>query len=134
MADRKLPQNSQPVNRLALKWLNKAKVPPEPWYLHLLVLASWGLENKAEGDWPESHKDALKDQVNLLFGWKPADVMEWVFENPNGPSRLEQRVDLAKSLSQASNPENAAAFVLNAIYSRQVSQCPALQPAASELS
>jgi hypothetical protein len=33
----------------------------------------------------------------------------------------------------AQSPEQAAAFVLNAIYSRQVSVLPALQPAASEL-
>ena len=119
---------------MALKWLRQAKAEVDPCYLHLLSLASWGLDNGAEGDWPDKNRYALREQVNLLFGWKPANVMSWIFSNPNGPDQSEQRADLVKLLDTAQNPENAAAFVLNAIYSRQVSQTPALQPAASEMS
>jgi hypothetical protein len=139
VADRKLQpygisQNNQQPNKLALKWLRQAKADIDPYYLHLLSLASWGLANGAEGDWPEKNQYALKEGVDGLFGWNPANVMNWLFTNPNGPSKLEQQADLVNLLKTASSPKLAAAYVLNAIYSRQVSENTALQPAASELS
>lgn len=70
-----------------------------------------------------------------LFGWKkPENVLAWLFSNPEGPeSPRDQEKELVNSLQRASNPRSAASLVLSAIYSRQVSENPALQPAASEL-
>jgi hypothetical protein len=132
MAAYSLRENNQRPNRLALKWLRQAKADVDPYYLELLSLASWGLDNGAEGDWPEKNRYALQDQVNILFAWKPAEVMNWLFTNPNGPAKSEQRADLVNLLNTTRSPVNAAAYILNAIYSRQVSQNPTLQPAASE--
>jgi hypothetical protein len=43
-------ENDGVLNREALRWLKKAKEPPEPHLLHVLTLAFWGLEAGAEGD------------------------------------------------------------------------------------
>lgn len=130
-----LSENSNAVNQAALEWLKETKEHAPFHDLHLLSLAAWGLENGAEGDWPERNRYCLQDQVNILFGWKAKDVLEWLFENPDGPDDPnEQEANLLSDLNAADSPKLAASFVLNVIYSRQVSVCPALQPAASELS
>jgi hypothetical protein len=125
-----LSENDNPLNQAALEWLTEAKADTDRYYLYLLQLASWGLDDGSEGDWPARHRYALREQVNLLFGWKPADVLAWLLSNPNcGEDPEDQEADLLRLLETTDNPWRAAAHVLNAIYSRQVSQCPALQPA-----
>jgi hypothetical protein len=48
--------------------------------------------------------------------------------NPNGEEDpKDQQADLLRLLETTDNPWRAAAHVLNTIYSRQVSQCPALR-------
>jgi hypothetical protein len=129
-----LPLNNKPVNREALRWLKEAKEPPEPHRLHLLVLADWGLENGAQGEWPSNHGPAVESQVHSLLGWDPKNVQTWLFNNPEGPDDpKEQEENLLRDLENAQSSKQAAAAVLSAIYSRQVSVLPALQPAASEL-
>jgi hypothetical protein len=129
-----VPQNNGLLNREALRWLERAKEPADPGYLHLLTLALWGLENGAEGEWPARHRPALEEQVGQLLGWQPKNALAWLLSNPNGPDdRDEQEENLLSDLQNANSPKQAAAFVLNAIYSRQQSVLPALQPAASEL-
>lgn len=123
--------NSLPVNLSALAHLREARTEAPPHYLYLLSLAAWGLENGAEGDWPEKERHALKAQVDLMFGWTPEWAMNWLFSNPNAPDKSEQIASLHHLLRTSSDPKDAAAHVLNAIWSRQVSQNPALQPAAS---
>jgi hypothetical protein len=134
MAAYSLAENSHSLNRAALRWLKEAKEPAQPHYLYLLQLAAWGLEEKAEGDWPQENRHVLSDQVNMMFQWPPRDALNWLLSNPNGPSKDEQRESLLNLLQTAEEPKDAAAHVLSAIYSRQVSQTPALQPAASESS
>ena len=129
-----LPQNNIPLNRVALQWLKEAKTPAPAHYLHLLTLAQWGLEHQASGEWPDSDRAALQHQLELLDGWKPADALAWLLANPNAGDRSEQQANLLRLLETVEDPKVAAAHVLNAIYSRQVSQNTALQPAASELS
>jgi hypothetical protein len=130
-----LSENSNAVNQAALEWLRETKEHAPFHHLHLLSLAAWGLENGAEGDWPERNRYCLQDQVNLLFGWKPENVLAWMFGHPDGEEDpKEQEANLLNDLNAADSPKLAASFVLNVIYSRQVSVCPALQPAASELS
>jgi hypothetical protein len=130
-----LPQNSLPLNQAALHWLREAQAAPlEPHRLYLLSLAFWGLENGAEGEWPERDGPAVEQQVGLLLAWKPANVLAWLTSNPNGPDRAEQASNLLSLLENAENPRQAAAWLLSEIYSRQVADNPALQPAASELS
>ena len=126
-----LSENDNPLNQAALEWLKEAKAPAEPYYLHLLNLAHWGLEMQVAAGWKE--RDALKQQVDVLFAWKASDVLKWLLSNPEGGDRAEQTQSLHRLVETSSSPEQAAKSVLEAIYSRQVSQNPALQPAASEL-
>jgi hypothetical protein len=126
-----LQQNNLSINRAAFRWLKEAKAPAEPYYLHLLNLAHWGLEMQVAAGWKE--RDALREQVNVLFAWKASDVLKWLLSNPEGGDRAEQTQSLHRLVETANSPEQAAKSVLEAIYSRQVSQNPALQPAASEL-
>ena len=88
----------------AHKWLREAGAYAPPHDLHLLTLASWGLENGVQGEWPSRGRSALE----------------------------EQEENLRQALVWAQNARQAAAVVLNEIYSRMKSQLPALQPAASE--
>jgi hypothetical protein len=103
------------------------KVPIEQHYLHLLNLADWGLEMGLVS-WAGRKRYARREQVNLLFGWKPKDVMSWLFSNPNGPDGKEQRENLQLLLDTAADAESAADHVLETIWDRQVSQIPALRP------
>ena len=129
-----VPQNDSQLNRAAWKWLKIARADAPPTYLYLLSLAQWGLEQRVEGDWPNKETFALQQQVDALLGWPAADVETWLLSDPNGPeSEQEQQQNLLNDLRGARSPEQAAAFVLNAIWDRQVSQNPALQPASSEL-
>ncbi len=131
-----LPENDNPLNQAALEWLKEAEADAPLHYLYVLRLAAWGLENgvRCPGA-PERDQPAVEEQVNLLFGWKPANVLAWMFSNPEGEDDpKDQQADLLGWLEAVDNPKSAAARVLEAIYSRQVSQCPALRPAASELS
>lgn len=129
------PQNNLPLNRIAHHWLMKARAASAPpHHLHLLNLARWGLENGAQGEWPARDRYALQEQVSLLFGWKAQNALAWLLSNPEGPDRSEQEANLLSSLKEANSPQQAAALVLSEIYSRQVADNTALQPAASELS
>lgn len=133
-APKPLPQNDSRLGRAAHKRLMEAREHAPPHNLHLLTLASWGLENGADGEWPCRDRDALEQQVALLFGWKPENVLRWLFNNPNGPDDpKEQEENLLTLLHTTDSPKGAAANILNEVYSRQVADNPALQPAASEL-
>lgn len=126
------PQNTSLVNRAAHNWLLKAKESAPPDELHLLTLAMWGLDNGAEGDWPTRNRSALRSQTEALLGWPAEDALGWLFSNPEGPSPKEQEDDLLHDLHAAAGQKEAAAYVLNSIYSRQESQNSALQLAANE--
>jgi hypothetical protein len=123
-----LPENKNVLNLAAHKWLWEAGEYAPPHYLHLLTLASWGLENGV-GEWPSRDRPALEEQVGLLFGWKPKNVLAWLVSNPNGPDPDEQEENLRQALVWTQNPKQAAAVVLNEIYSRMKS--PASCAAAS---
>jgi hypothetical protein len=123
-----LPENDNPLSQAALEWLREAKADVDRYCLYLLQLASWGLDDGTEGDWPEDHGYALREQVELLFGWKPTNVLTWLMSNPNGEEDpKDQEGELLRLLETTGNPWRAAAHVLNRIYGRQVSQCPALR-------
>lgn len=133
MADRKpfeLPQNSNLLNQLALKWLREAKEHAPPHSLHVLTLAHWGLDNGVDGQWPSRDRSAIEEQLGHLCRWKPADVLAWLLGNPNGPpaESREQERSLITALRTAESPREAAALVLNEVYSRQQADNPALQP------
>ena len=121
-----LPENNNVLSLAAHKWLREAGEYAPPHYLHLLTLASWGLENGVQGEWPSRNRPALEGQVGLLFGWKPKNVLAWLVSNPNGPGPEEQEENLRQALVWAQNPRQAAAVVLNDVYSRMRSQLPAL--------
>lgn len=71
------PQNNKLVNLVARRWLKKGKVQPDPHSLHLLTLARWGLENGAEGDWPDDLRDVVEMQLD--------DLAQWRSEHSRGP-------------------------------------------------
>jgi hypothetical protein len=96
--------------------------------LHLLDLPHWGLENGAEGEWPQRDRSAVELQVGYLAA--PADVLQLLLSNPNGPSPKEQEQTLLLELRTAKNAKQAAVALLNAIYR---ADNPALQSAASDL-
>jgi len=123
-------QNNSALNKAAFRWLKEAKAPAPDHYLHILNLAYWGLKMQIAAGWGD--KAALKQQVDGLFGWKAESVLDWLVSNPNGPPKDEQRDSLQTLLETADDPESAASHVLQTIWSRQVSQNTALQPAASE--
>jgi hypothetical protein len=116
-----LPENKSVLSLAAHKWLREVGEYAPPHYLHLLTLASWGLENGVEGEWPSRDRPALEEQVGLLFGWKPKNVLAWLVSNPDGLERKEQEENLRQGLVWAQNPRQAAAVVLNEIYSRMKS-------------
>jgi hypothetical protein len=123
-APKTLPQNESPLSKAALKWLMKERVHAPPWELHLLDLAHWGLENKVEGEWPNRERPAVELQVGYLAGWPAADVLQWLFSNPNGPDDpKEQEQDLLVALRGAMNARSAGAVLLSTIYSRQQAEC-----------
>jgi len=72
----------------------------------------------------------VKLPVGYLAGRSPADVLQLLLSNPNGPSPKEQEQTLLLELRTAKNPKQAAVALLNTIYSRHN---PALQSAASDL-
>ncbi|MGH6866473.1 MAG: hypothetical protein ACREDO_09970 [Methyloceanibacter sp.] len=117
------------MNRAAWRWLKLAKVQPDPYSLHILTLAQWGLENGAKGDWQPRDRHDLEMQLGLLWGATPARAMEWLFENVDAGDAEEQEADLLNSLKTANSPIRAAAEVLNAIWLTQQSQNPYLQTA-----
>lgn len=120
--------NDRLVNRAAWRWLKEAREPIDPYYLHLLTLAWWGWENGVRGDCPSDRTYALKMQVELLFGWKPENVMTWLFNHPDGPEDpLEQEESLLIWLKTASSPLSAVSGVLSEIWYRQQADCPTLR-------
>jgi hypothetical protein len=121
-----LPENKNVLSLAAHKWLREAGEYAPPHYLHLLTLASWGLENGVEGEWPSRDRPALEEQIGLLFSWKPQNVLAWLLSNPNGPDPEEQEENLRRSLVWAQSARQAAALVLNEVYSRMRSQLPTL--------
>jgi hypothetical protein len=128
---RHLPQNASPLAKAAFRWLMLERQHVPAHNLYLLELAQWGLESGADGEWPRDHQNALENQVALLFGWKPENALAWMLSNPEGPEKAEQEQSLLQALRTSETAKEAAATVLNVIYSRQVSDNPALQPAAS---
>jgi hypothetical protein len=116
-----LPENNNVLSMAAHRWLRQAGEYAPPHYLYLLTLASWGLENGVGGEWPNRDQRALEEQVGLLFGWKPKNVLAWLVSNPDGLERKEQEENLRHGLVWAQNPRQAAAVVLNEIYSRMKS-------------
>jgi hypothetical protein len=130
-APKPLSLNNLPLNKAALRWLKQAKAEAPEYSPHLFNLAVWGVQEKVEGEWPEAHRHAVENQVGLMCGWQPENVMRWLLDNPNEDQAAQ---NLLTSLKGASSPREAAAIVLSQVYSRLQSQVPALQPAASELS
>jgi hypothetical protein len=121
-----LPENNNVLSLAAHKWLREAGEHVPPHHLHLLTLAFWGLENGVDGEWPSRDRPALEEQVGLLFGWKPKNVLAWLVSNPDGPDPEEQEENLRRALVWAQNPRQAAALVLNEIYSCMRSRVPTL--------
>jgi hypothetical protein len=54
-------------------------------------------------------------------------MMEWLFENPDGPDAEEQEESLLIWLKGARSPLSAAGGVLEAIWSRQQAAYPSLR-------
>src|SRR4051812_9083556 len=101
-----LPENDHRLNRIAHHWLMRARARGDahPHYLHLLTLAGWGLDIGVNGEWPSGYRYALQMQVDLLFGWTPANAMGWILDHPDGPEPEEQEESLLVALQGAQGP------------------------------
>ena len=121
---KRLALNDRLVNRAAWRWLKEARAQVDPYCLHLLTLALWGWDNGVRVDRRKDRWDALDLQLGHLGGWKPEDVMGWLFENPDGPDAEEQEESLLMWLKGAPDPLRAAGHVLETIWYRQQAACP----------
>lgn len=129
--------NEDPLNQVALAWLQEAKVSHD--YLdgtHLLALAWWGLE-EAGVVVPGLDRGVQQTYLNLgvgqMFAWNPHNWLAWLLSNPNaGDDPEEQRQSLLSWLDCAESPEEAAQRVLETIVDKLKSENPTYRQAASE--
>lgn len=121
MSGTKDPNDLEP-NRLAKDWLVKAGRRPQPGArsLHLLSLASWGLEHGLKASSPLSPSqplpESLEQQVHLLLG--DPEAADWLLNNPDGPDQEEQLASLSSRLKNAHSPLAAARVALETVYDR----------------
>ena len=72
--------NKHPLNQAALAHLKEAQVSnPETADLHLLALASWGLEQGARPvESRHSPERSAGQQLGLMLAWEPQNVLKWL--------------------------------------------------------
>lgn len=127
---REAPSNRLPINQAALAQLRKAKVHPDPMKAYLAQLAQWGMD-KVHLPQPISPQQPLPDDLRefvarLVLVPGPAQAeraTRLILSNPNLTVE-EQTDDLEEFLSLASDPEQAAEAVVEAIYDLMVVTAP----------
>lgn len=107
-----IPQNGQPLNQIARRYLRLAQVPPDPTQLYLLQLLRWGIEHKKvklpNPDW----RDLVQANLNDLEGSDPARAMQYLTSNPQDP---QSPFLTPRQLRKAMSPLEAARVVMNAL-------------------
>lgn len=107
-----LPQNNQPLNRLAHRYLKLAQVQPDPTQLYLLQLLRWGIEQGKvklpNPDW----RDLVLDNLSSLEGSEPEAALVYLTQNPDDP---ESPFLTPRQLRKAMSPREAARVIMNAL-------------------
>ena len=91
MNEEKLLLNKEPLNQQAKELLQEAGQTPDPNSLYSLQLASWALESGKI-----TEPQPVQDQLNLLFGWSPAEAMRFLTVIPGAKKGEEQEYLLKK--------------------------------------
>lgn len=135
-APKELPENAQPINRAALRWLRQAKAPADPDRLYALQLLTWGYEMGIEAPSPiaASHRQELMDSAHRLLGPRidQTKAMAFLLSNPAGDERDVQEATLLELLETAESPEDAAAEMMAWHADLMQASDPYYQPAASQ--
>ncbi len=97
--------NRQPLNLLAKKKLQEAKVPLSDLSLYLIQLAQWGMENGLAPERPS--RDLMESVLWNMSEWEPKRALDYLVqgEYPENPPAL-SKTDLSGT------PEEAAENVL----------------------
>lgn len=107
-----LPQNSQPLNQIARRYLRLAKIDPDPTQLYLLQLLAWGLNNPKlktpSPDWRDQFQQALEN----LQGSEPDHAMSYLTTNPDD---RESPFLTPRQLRKAMSPLEAVRVTVNAL-------------------
>lgn len=107
-----LPQNSQPLNQIARRYLRLAKIDPDPTQLYLLQLLAWGLNNpKLKTPNPDWH-DLFQQALENLQGSDPDHAMSYLTQNPDD---RESPYLTPRQLRKAMSPLEAARVTFNAL-------------------
>lgn len=107
-----LPQNNQPLNQIARRYLRLAKVTPDPTQLYLLQLLEWGLNNPKlktpNRDWHDLAQQALEN----LQGSDPDQALAYLTKSPDDP---DSPLISPRQLRKAMSPLEAARVTFNAL-------------------
>jgi hypothetical protein len=128
-----LAQNSSAMNRAALRWLKEMRKPAPSQELHVLNLATAGLEMMKAGEvnWPDMDRNLVKAQLQALQSMKAADALMWLLGHPPGPKAAEQQDKLRQDIQTSPAPSDAAMSVLDAIWHRLDAVNGPLSPSSS---
>lgn len=107
-----LPQNNQPLNQIARRYLKLAQQPPDPTQLYLLQLLQWGLDSGKVTLQTPDWKDQLRESLDNLQGSDPEQAMQYLVNNPDDP---QSPLLLPRQLRKAMSPREAAQVVMNSL-------------------
>jgi len=112
----RIPENNDPLNKLAKAMLKLVGVYPHPDALYCLQLAEWGISTgKLDlGKYPEIFTENLDA---FLYRWKPKAVMEFL----KGPDEDEIQWHVPRGPIR---PLSLAWAVLDQIESRVIAEAP----------
>lgn len=135
---RTVPQSETPVNRwplnlLAKRWLDQARLPSSPDLPYLVQLLYEGFEeNLSIPGQGQNYRADLEQAASQLLDrdLNPVDVMRWFLNSPRGPSQGEQNDTLRLQLEQAKSWEEAAQSLMEWFYDRKAAQDPYYQLSA----
>lgn len=120
-----LPVNRWPLNQDAKKRLQEAGEAPEQHQLYLVQLLNLGFERELPVPGPgQKYRADLEMAAQGLYdlNHKPADVMRWFLNNPNGPDQAEQNDTLRLVLEKATDWREAAMGLMEWFSDRQAAQ------------
>lgn len=128
------PVNRWPLNQDAKKCILQAGEHPNPHYLYLVQLLSLGFEKGLDiPGQAQQFRGELKEAADQLYNprMKPAQIMRWFLNNPNGEDQGEQNDTLRQELQKAKDWKEAAQSLMEWFYDRRAANDPYFRPAPS---
>ena len=101
--------NLHKLNQAALKALKKARVSPDPSFLHVLQLMLWALDNKSL-----DLDSRVNETVRSMSQWSPEEVMKVL----TGESEAGDRVELLRNPSKS--PVSQALELIGQVEERMI--------------